>query len=948
MPDDGNRQPEAVVSFGPFKLSIARRVLERAGTRLHLGARALDMLIILVESAGKVVSKNELLKRVWPDIAVDEGALRFQVAALRKALGDGEAGARYLTTLSGRGYCFVAPLSHSGLSTPASTEDQAQAQPHRLPTRLARMVGRGDAVQDIASRLMAERFVTIAGPGGIGKTTVAVSVGHQLLGEFAGGTRFVDLGPINDPLLVPGAVTLTLGLPVRSSDPTGGLISFLRDRRMLLILDSCEHVIETAAELAERIFAAAPQVHILATSRESLRVEGEHVYRLLPLGSPPDEIELSATRALDFPAVQLFVERANASGRHFVLNDAEAPVVGEICRRLDGIALAIELAAGRSNACTILETLELLTNRFRLLREGRRTALPRHQTLTATLDWSYDLLSQDGRLVLRRLSVFVGAFTLNAAIEVTAGEDLTGQQVVNTLAGLVEKSLVAVSASDETTRYRLLDTTRAYVASKLAESGEADAINRRHADYYRELFVRTDPIHSADSEVRGETPYAEHLDNVRAGLEWSFSGRGDVGIGIALAAASSRLFLEMSLLIECHRWSETALAALDESDRGSRREMELQAALGQSLMFTKGNSEAARNSLSRGLELAEDLGDLRNQLRLLGRLSIFDQRTGNCHSAFELARRTEIVAARIGDPASIVEANWSLGFSNYFAGNQRTAESKWASSLIQPDAPDVGVDHDTLARMRCGLTAVRWLRGFPDQAVKIAKDSLDEGTNFKDPSTLCICLIFVGFAFLRIGNWAEAARIMERIVSHARKYSLAPYEAIGVAMRGMLAINQGEAEAGVELVRAAVKTLHAGRYELHSPVFLGALAEGLAMTGEFNEALTTVDEAVARVGLNGQLFSLPEFMRIKGEILISAPQPALSEAESLFFRSLDLAGQQLALSWQLRTAKSLARLRYSQGRPSEARDVLAPVYARFTEGFESADLIAARQLLDRL
>ena len=311
--------------------------------------------------------------------------------------------------------------------------------------------------------------------------------------------------------------------------------------------------------------------------------------------------------------------------------------------------------------------------------------------------------------------------------------------------------------------------------------------------------------------------------------------------------------------------------------------MELQAALGQSLMFTRGNSDAARNSLSRGLELAEDLGDLRSQLRLLGRLSIFDQRTGNCHSAFALAQRTEIVAASIGDPASIVEANWSVGFSNYFAGNHRAAESKWAPSLMQPDAPDVGVDRDTLARMRCGLTAVRWLRGFPDQAVKIAKDTIDEGANFKDPSTLCICLIFIGFAFLRIGNWAEAARVMERISSHARKHSLAPYEAIGIAMRGMLAINRGEAEAGVELVRGAVETLRAGRYELHSPVFLGALAEGLAMTGEFNEALTTVDEAVARVGLNGQLLSLPEFMRIKGEILISAPQPAFPKRKAFSF-----------------------------------------------------------------
>jgi predicted ATPase len=220
--------------------------------------------------------------------------------------------------------------------------------------------------------------------------------------------------------------------------------------------------------------------------------------------------------------------------------------------------------------------------------------------------------------------------------------------------------------------------------------------------------------------------------------------------------------------------------------------------------------------------------------------------------------------------------------------------------------------------------------------------------NFKDPSTLCICLIFIGFAFLRIGNEAEAARVMERIVTHARKHSLAPYKAIGIAMRGMLAIYRGESEAGVELMRGAVETLHAGRYELHSPVFLGALAEGLATTGEFNAALATIDEAVARVRLNGQLFSLPEFMRIKGEILLSAPVPDLSGAERIFLQSLELAGQQFALSWELRAAKSLAKLWAARGRTKDARGVLAPIYARFTEGFESADLIAARQLLARL
>jgi predicted ATPase/DNA-binding winged helix-turn-helix (wHTH) protein len=942
-----NRRSPTYVSFGPFRLFVEQRLLERSGVPLHLGARALEILIVLVERANKIVSKEELLERVWPDVVVDEGSVRVSIAALRKTLGEGEAGARYVMTLSGRGYCFVAPLSYSGPSRSTDPKHQTPEHPQGLPARLKRMVGRDETVHEISARLMDKRFVTIAGPGGIGKTTVAVSVGHQVLEEFAGAVCFIDLGTLSDPLLVPGAIASMMGLAVRSDDPMPSLINYLRDRRVLLILDSCEHVIETVAALAESAYSAAPGVHVLATSRESLRVEGEHVYRLPPLDSPPVGIELSAERTLEFPAVQLFVERVAAAGRSFELNDHEAGLVGEICRRLDGIALAIELAAGRVNAYSISETLQLLHDRFRLLRGVRRTALPRHQTLSAMLDWSYNLLSASEQMMLRRLSAFVGLFTLDAVAAVAAGGTPDDSQVVDILASLVEKSMVAASAGDTITRYRLLDTTRAYAVSKFVASGEANAISRRHANYYIGLLQRDmDPL--VRSQLISPRGYADQLDNLRAALEWSFSDSGEIEIGIALATAAAHMLLEMSLLTECRRWSEAALAALNDNDRGTRREMELQAALGQSLMLAKGNSDIARQALSKSLELAEKLGDLPSQLRLLGRLIIFDHRAGNCDSASALARRSETVAGSIGDPASTAEANWSLGFSNYFAGDQRSADANWTPSLVEASRTDYRVNRETLARMRCGLIAVRWLRGFPDQSAKIARDTLDESIGFKDPSALCICLIFAGFAFLRMGHWSEAAKTMERIISHATKHSLPPFEAIGLAMRGLLAIRRGEAEAGVELIRDAVEALHAGQYELHNPVFLGGLAEGLAMTGRFDDALATVDEAMASVQRNGQLFSLPEFMRIKGEILISTPKKDPSEAEGLFLESIELARRQSALSWQLRAATSLAGLWDSKNRADDAMGVLAPAYNDFSEGFETADLQIARRLLDGL
>src|SRR6266478_3229208 len=409
-----------VLCFGPFRLAASERVLEKNGVRVRLGSRALDILIALVERPAEVVSKKELIGKVWPDLVVDEGSLRFHISALRKALGEGRSGTRYVTNVSGRGYCFVAPISRAA-SPPALLSNSLVHSPVGLPLSPTRLVGRDETVQLISEELTARRFLTIVGPGGIGKTTLATAVGHTMLAAFDGAVHYADFGPLGSPSLVANRVASTVGLPVNFDDPLAALPAFLRDRRMLLVLDSCEHLIESIAPLAERIFREAPEVHILATSREPLQVEGEQVHRLDPLAFPPNDESLTATCALTFPAVQLFVERAAAHGG-FRLNDADAPIVGKVCRKLDGIALALELAAGRVGVHGINGIASLLDSPCRLLWQGRRTALPRHRTLNAMLDWSYNLLDESERAILRGLSVFVGAFSLEAAEFVVAGD----------------------------------------------------------------------------------------------------------------------------------------------------------------------------------------------------------------------------------------------------------------------------------------------------------------------------------------------------------------------------------------------------------------------------------------------------------------------------------------------------------------------------------------------
>jgi predicted ATPase/DNA-binding winged helix-turn-helix (wHTH) protein len=943
---------KSAVSFGPFLLLPAERLLEKDGVPVHLGGRALDILIFLVERAGEVVSKKDLVDRVWADVTVDEGSLRTHMAALRKALGDGQSGGRYITNVPGRGYCLVVPISRSNAPDEGHVETTASSQFQTLPVRLTRMVGREENIKKIAEELSAWRFVSVVGPGGIGKTTVAVEVGHTLLAAFEGAVHFLDLSPLKDVRHVPGALALTLGLTIHSDNPVPSILAFLKDRRMLLVLDSCEHVIETLAVLTESIFSEAPQVHILVTSRESLRVEGERVHRLFPLDCPPEEEGLKASEALSFPAAQLFIERVAANSSEFELSDSDAPTVAEICLRLDGIALAIELAAGQVNAYGIRGIATLLNDRFRLSWQGRRTALPRHQTLSATLDWSYNLLSELEREILRRLAVFVGTFTLEAARSVVAGDSIDEAQVVAGIVNLVAKSLLSSDAASALMRYRLLDTTRAYLLGKPIYSEKADAISRRHAVYWCQFLERAGAASSSSPKSEAVVLSRGHIGDVRAALEWSFSARGDLAVGTNLAAASAPFFLEMSLLTECHRWAERAILALDDASIGTRREMELQASLGVSLMFTQGNKEEVRSAFTRGLELAEALGDPHSQLSLLRGLHIYLTRIGDFRRALVVGQRSKAVAEGLNDRAGTMMTDWMLGVAHHLLGNQADAMVHCESAMTR--APTrrwsnivrLGYDHRIIALV--AFARALWLRGYSERAVEVARYTVKEAELLEHPLTICISMIWTVYVFLWSGDWLSAEEIIERIIAHAAKHSLGPYHAVGLGLKGSLSIKRGAAEAGIQLLRGCLETLHASRHEILTTVFASDLAEGLAMTEQFDEALATINGAIAQVGGTGESFDMPEMLRIKGHILGSSARFNPSDAENCLLQSLEWAGKQSALGWELRTATNLAALWSRHHRAADGLELLAPVYAKFTEGFDNSDLKAARQLLDEL
>src|SRR6266850_421063 len=465
------------LQFGPFELSSRERVLRRDGVMLPLGSRALDLLIYLADRPGEVIAKQELIDHVWSDVTVEEGSLRVHVAAIRKALGDGQFGNRYIANIKARGYSFVGTVVPLAGST-ESRNDKVRHQ-GRLPVRPLMMIGRETVVSQVSDKLRKERFVTLLGPGGIGKTTIALAVGRAVAEEFGGKVHFVDLESLTDPRHVAGAVATSLGLALKSKDPGLELVDLVRSQKLLIILDSCEHVIEAVALVAEQLYQETEQVHLLTTSRELLKVEGEHCCRILPLDVPPDGSEQTAHAVLRYPAVQLFVRRVAARSGSVVLTDEEAPFVAEMCRKLDGIPLAIELAAGQVAALGLKNAVA----RLELLKLAHRSAVARHQTLKATLDWSYNLLSNEERIVLRRIAPFVGHFTLESARYV-AGEIGAGTgEIFDAIAGLVEKSLIATRIDETQAQYRLLDTTRAYALEKLEEHAEVDVVLRRHAEY---------------------------------------------------------------------------------------------------------------------------------------------------------------------------------------------------------------------------------------------------------------------------------------------------------------------------------------------------------------------------------------------------------------------------------------------------------------------------------
>lgn len=926
-----------VLAFGNFKVFPDARRLERDGAVVSVGSRAFDLLCLLVRHAGDIVSKSELMAKAWPGLTVDESSLRFQITHLRQALGIGADNENFIKSVTGRGYCFT--LSVNAPPSRSKTSSDAPPQNHSLPPRLNRIVGRATDFTAISEYLMRRRFVTLLGPGGIGKTTVALALAHDLDGNFGDGIRFLDLSSLTDPNLLISTVASTLGLVVPVKDPTQRLIDTLRDRHLLLVLDSCEHLVEAVAKLAEKINQQTEHVFLLATSRESLKVEGEFVYQLAPLEIPPENSGAHCD-ALSYSAIQLFMERAIAAGYGPIETDAESNIVASICRKLDGMPLAIELVASRMPALGLVEIDELIGGRLRFALRGRRTALPRHQSLSAALDWSYELITPAERLLLECLSVFPGMFTIQGACAI-GSEVADSNTVLDNLEQLVAKSLVASRPRSGQARFRLLDTTRAYASEKLAESELAKTIGRRHSRYV------LDALSPRSYEPGGERPGGWHqrtelLADARTALTFTFSSDEDAGIQMQLAAACARLFVEHNLLDECRIWTSRALTISGETSHHQAARVELLWAFGHAAMFTERTSQECETAFWQGLELAQQLGDLQNQFRVLSRLHALYRRTGDRNLLLDVALRSETVASKLNNAAAIARAHTFVGIARHLSGDQRAARERLQAGEAGDGAiPSLPVDHFASPRGTNILSCSNlWLLGFPDQAISVAGRLVDQTSN-PDLVMYCGGLCFAARVYRWVGDLSSLEHVITQLEHHSRKNGFGPMLNVALGLKGELYIAHNNIDDGVNLLQTSVPRMTADRFALHSGALSIALVEGLAAQGRVAAALESIHAQISAISAQGDSWEMPELIRVRGELQSKVGDDLSADRD--FLAAIQLADRQSALSWRLRA--TMSRARTAKGRAKTAQSDLEQTYNRYTEGHDTADLRAARGLL---
>jgi predicted ATPase/DNA-binding winged helix-turn-helix (wHTH) protein len=942
-------------SFGPFRFLPQQRLLTRSGLPLRVGSRALDILAVLVNRAGEVVTKDEIVRQVWPDTIVEENNLRVHLTALRKLLGEGHVSGRFIENVPGRGYSFVATVERQDEpNQPLAATKSALF--NNLPGTVGEIIGRDAVIAALAARLPQRRLITLTGSGGVGKTTVALAIADKLVTAYTDGVAFVDLATIADSAMVPSAVASTLGCTVSSDRPIEELLQFLGTRRLLLLLDNCEHVISGCAAIVSALLKGTREVGILATSREPLHVSGEWVQQLPPLALPPLSAAASIQDAVQFPAVRLFVDRVCAALATFNPTDLDAPVIVSICNRLDGIALAIELAAGRVNSMGLRSLASSLDASLNVLSHGRRTAVPRHQALHAMLDWSFQLLPEVEKIVLRRLGVFNGPFALEAARRVCSAHEVQTDAIEEALMNLVAKSLVIADVGGNDVRYRLLETTRAYTREMLEKAGEREQLDRCHADYHRSLFEQAEAEWQTRPTAEWREAYADQIGNLRSALTWSYSGTGDAPIGIALTVAAIPLWFQLSLVDECLERVVQALELLDQAySQDDRQRMKLYAALGWPHMGKVPVPLWGASAWTKALDIAKRLDDVDFQLRSLWALWVDRTNSGRPREALGLAQEFHTLAARTDEPADAWIGERMLGASFHYIGDQGSAKrhlDRMLEFYVEPAnrSHAVRFQFDQRVTARVARARVLWLQGLASAALDEVKDTVAYALAIDHKLSLANVLAEAACPIaLMTGELQVADHYIASLQAQTKAHSLDVWSTYADCFHGESLIARGQVAQGIAALQSGLNRLRRGGFLLFESAFLCALARGYLSAGQASDGLARISEALEKCGSSGEGWCSPELLRLQGELLLlDDPGDTAHRSEAAFLQSLQTSREQGAWAWELRASLSCAKLYAGQNRPAEAKLILAGAIERSSGQAMTRDLAEAGSALAKL
>jgi non-specific serine/threonine protein kinase len=777
--------------FGPFELQPDQRRLLKDGVAIPLRPRAFDLLVALVDRAGHLVTKDELLDQVWRKTVVEEAALHVQVSALRKVVGSDA-----ISTVSRRGYQFTLPVIKGGAET-----DRAARARHKLPYQLTSFVGREQEIAQLEVLMTANRLVTLTGAGGAGKTRLAIEVASRLNGVFADGVWLVELATLSDPGLVPQAVAQALDIKEQPTRPVmETLCDHLASKKLLLVIDNAEHLLAGCAQFVDSILRRSPDVAILVTSRECLGIAGELTFRVPSLAVPGPGDRVAPDALLAYEGVRLFVERARLLRPDFSVTAENAATLASICHRLDGMPLAIELAAPRLRSMSVAELDQRLDQRFALLTEGSRVALPRHRTLRSTIDWSYELLTDVERAMLRRVSVFAGGWTLAAAEHVCTGDGIETSDNIGLLTSLTDKNLILTEEHEGATRYRMLETMRQYALDRLHEADEEARWRSRHFAWVLALAEESfEPLVGPQQGLWIDR-MARELDNVRAALRWAIDER--VADAFRIAPRLALWWVRRASLSEAVQWFCRLLDAIPP-DRAPRDRARALGAVGN-MLISQGDAHAAERLFRESDALFRALGDVRGSAHMQTNLAVALISRDRYAEAEPLLMECARVARSLGDDHLVAVNLGNLAIAIYEQGDVDRAAPIFEESLALARSLGDGFLTSQALNFK-GLVELQ--HGHLESAEASFREILTIACELKDPVT----------TILGLERFAELA-----VAAHAPRRAATLWGVIG-RLRD---------ETGVPHAFYEQSELAAARLALGDAAFDQAWREGRAMAPE--------------------------------------------------------------------------------------------------------------------